>query len=277
MKQYKDPIINRDKQNKIILFTNVRNELNMKEWCAHHLLLGFDYICIFDHKSDIPLQKQDFSKRVSIIRCNLPNPVKIPLMKQAVNIAKQINADWMLYLDADEFLVINAFYNIKHMLHVFRNADSLSINWLMFGSNNHIKTPPGFIIENYTKSDLHLNKHVKSFVRPRCVTNVTNPHYYIITNYLRRMSVQNRVMDNIKPEFYEGKSLIEYNKAPAFIAHYIYQSEENYINRKLKLPCDDTNTFRQKDNNIHDKHNNVDNEFVKNKYLTKIQDYLSSS
>ena len=36
----------------VILFTNARNEKNIKEWAAHHLLIGFSAICIFDHKSD---------------------------------------------------------------------------------------------------------------------------------------------------------------------------------------------------------------------------------
>ena len=31
---------------KVILFTNARDELKLKEWVAHHLLLGFDFIYI---------------------------------------------------------------------------------------------------------------------------------------------------------------------------------------------------------------------------------------
>ena len=95
MMLHKNISVNRNKPIKTILFTNVRNELNMKEWCIHHLQLGFDFICIFDHKSDIPLTLS-LSNRIQIIRCDWKNPVKIPLMKQAVNIAKQLNIDWML-------------------------------------------------------------------------------------------------------------------------------------------------------------------------------------
>ena len=38
-----------------ILFTNARNEKNIVEWTAHHLNLGFDFIYILDHNSDIPI------------------------------------------------------------------------------------------------------------------------------------------------------------------------------------------------------------------------------
>jgi hypothetical protein len=54
----KTPILtlnDRNSVNNIILFTNARDEKNIKEWVAHHLLLGFDLIYIFDHKSIKPL------------------------------------------------------------------------------------------------------------------------------------------------------------------------------------------------------------------------------
>jgi hypothetical protein len=272
--------VNKLKPIRTMLFTNVRNEPNIKEWCIHHQLLGFDYICIFDHKSDIPLQQKDFrfipklANRIQIIPCSWNNPIKIPLMKQAVHIANQLNIDWMLYLDADEFLVLNSCSHIKKMLNIFKNADSLAINWLMFGSNNHIKEPSGYIIENYTKSDLYLNKHVKSFVRPKQVINVTNPHFFHIKNSQKRISVQGNRINHYQPEFNESACSIEYSKSHAYIAHYVFQSEETYNNRKINLPRDDTGTFRTKDLDFHTKHNQVDNLLIKNKYLTNIKRFL---
>ena len=58
---------------KVALFTNARDELHIKEWAAHHLLIGFDQIIIFDHKSKIPLTNvfQNFDKRVKIINVSL--------------------------------------------------------------------------------------------------------------------------------------------------------------------------------------------------------------
>ena len=40
----------------VVLFTNARDEKNIKEWASHHLLIGFDKIIIFDHKSITPLK-----------------------------------------------------------------------------------------------------------------------------------------------------------------------------------------------------------------------------
>ena len=57
----------------IVLFTNARDEKNIKEWAIHHLLLGFDYICIFDHKSKIPIKNIFFGhdRRIKIERCEI--------------------------------------------------------------------------------------------------------------------------------------------------------------------------------------------------------------
>jgi hypothetical protein len=37
------------------VFCNARDEKNIKEWAAHHLLIGFNSVIIFDHKSIQPL------------------------------------------------------------------------------------------------------------------------------------------------------------------------------------------------------------------------------
>ena len=41
----------------VCLFTNARDEKHIREWAAHHLLIGFDRIFIFDHKSKTSLKE----------------------------------------------------------------------------------------------------------------------------------------------------------------------------------------------------------------------------
>jgi hypothetical protein len=259
---------------KTILFTNARDEKNIKEWVAHHLLLGFNLIYIFDHKSKIPLTEELklFKKGVIVERCEMNGPIKMHLMMKAAKIANSSGADWMLYLDADEFLVLNAFQNVSGMLKHYLFADSIAINWLMFGTNNLLKEPTsGLIIENYTKSDLKLDKHVKTFVRPSQVINAITPHYFVISDPSRMLSINMKPMQATK-SFNEWD--VNYNMSAAFIAHYVFQSEESYINRKIHLPRDDNSLFRQIEDNIHGKHNSVENPSVKNKYAERINAYL---
>ena len=173
----------------------------------------------------------------------------------------------------DEFLVLNAFNHVRHMLGYYLFADSLAINWLMFGTNNHRKEPAeGLIIENYTKSELKIDKHVKTFVRPSQVEDAITPHYFVLSNPQRMVSINMKPMSNTK-SFNEWD--IEYTKCPAFIAHYVYQSEESYIKRKINLPRDDNSLYRKIESNIHAKHNSTVNELVKTKYADPINKILN--
>ena len=271
----KYPALRKTPVNRVLLFTNARDEKNMKEWAAHHLLIGFSLIYIFDHKSKIPLKQvfHNFDNRVIVERCELDIAPKTPLMKKAANIAASLKADWFIYLDSDEFMNIGNYKNIKQLLNNYQFADSLAINWLYFGTNNHVKEPSGLIMENYTKSCSNIDRHVKTFVRPSQVLSVHNPHFYVIVNHHRMFSLDGRQVNVNLPAFHLWN--IEFDKCPAYIAHYINQSEETYINRKILLPRDDFIAFRSQNKNIHREYNEVDNHSLSTKYVEQVKLFLS--
>jgi len=263
-------------KNKVVLFANARNEINIKEWAAHHLLIGFDNIIIFDHRSDVPLKKifTNFDKRVKIINCSfLQNPIKMLLMNYALRLARKMQVEWLIYLDCDEFLFFNKQMGVKKLLERFPHADSVSINWLVFGSNHFVKDPEGLIIDNYIKSEKILDPHVKSFVRISQALGAVNPHYYDIKNSSRMYNVTNTRM-SAPYCFFPNK--LPYNSVLAYIGHYINQSEETYIRRKLLLPEDDTGSIRQIENLqiIHNTGNKVNNLFPKTKYSENIKLFI---
>ena len=51
--------------------------------------------------------KTDFGGKLNILQVKGSGNIKFNLMKDAVNISKKNNVSWMLYLDADEFLILN--------------------------------------------------------------------------------------------------------------------------------------------------------------------------
>jgi len=261
---------------KVCLFTNARDEKHIREWAAHHLLIGFDEIVIFDHKSKIPLTKvfENFDKRVKIINVSyLGSMVKTTLMNKASDIANLKGMDWMIYLDADEFIILNKFKGVKQLLSVYNHADSLAINWLLFGSNNLKNDPDGLILENYTSSDLFLNDHVKSFVRPSKIIRPGNPHFYFIKDSNRYFGINNkRIITLHHSNIYN----VEYHKTPIYIAHYVNQSEETFTKRKLLLPRDDNGEHRQLNNieEIHNQYNSNENNDPKNKYAEQVKKFL---
>lgn len=263
---------------KVVLFANVKDEKHIREWATHHLLLGFDKIVIFDHKSSIPLEKVfiGFDERIKIVNVSLlENPIKLSLMNLSVSIAKALKADWMLYLDADEFLILNdKNMNVKQLLEFYNCSHSLGINWLMFGSNNLTKDPNGLILENYTKSEIVLDKHVKSFVRPNEVVGATNPHFFNVKNKLRMIGVNKK---RINAPYVQNDVNCGFKKVLAYIAHYVTQSEESYRNRKCR-PTDDTGTMRHTENynvtEIHKNYNKYDNFYPKHAYAERVRKFL---
>ena len=70
---------------------------------------------------------------------------------------------------------------------------------------------------------------------------------------------------------------MNYSVVPAYIGHYVHQSEETYLRRKINLPTDDTGIFRNNDvKNIHNSSNSHENLFPKNKYSENIKKFLES-
>jgi hypothetical protein len=269
------------KCDKVALFTNARDEPHIKEWAAHHLLLGFDHIFITDHLSIHPLTQvfNNFDSRIVINTCNMKTNIKIHLMNEAIQTAKKYNVDWFIYLDADEFIVFNDnvtnIRTIKEFLSFYNGAaDMIAVNWLLFGSN-YIDNEPDSILGSYTKSDTYINNHVKSFVRPNEALYADTPHVYAI-KHIENFYAYNRKI-GVLTSFNVCNTLVD--NIPIYIAHYINQSKESFIKRKINKPTDNTGEYRgEKDKylveNIHKQHNNVDNFKPKELYHDKVQRFL---
>ena len=260
--------------NNVAVFCNARDENNIKEWAAHHILIGFDHVIIFDHKSINPLSNvfANFNKKVKIIKTNLDEGnIKLQLMNTAKNIANNMNLDWFIYLDADEFLILNKiFKGVKHFLNSYSYGDSIGVNWLMFGSNNLVNEPNGLILENYKKSCKMLDRHVKSFVRPNKILNCVNPHYYNMRDPSKMLNINFKQLTS--PYCFSNINL-PFNKAPAYIAHYVYQSEETYKKRKIDKKADDGTTRNDMGKEIHNQYNDIFN-FQPQKYVEQIKQFL---
>jgi hypothetical protein len=259
-----------------ILFTNARDEPNIAEWVAHHLLLGFDKIVVFDHLSKVPISsliESNFNNRLNIIVVDGSGSIKINLMKKALEIANKGNYSWMLYLDADEFLNLNGFSNIKVYLDLFKEADSIGINWLMFGTSGHKNQPKGLLTENFVRSELRLNSHVKSFARPSAIANIINPHYYVMVNPLRCFSGNGTKM---KMGPFNNQPL-PFIKTRAYIAHFYTQSEEEHIRRKSRI-LDDGSVNKSADfPEVHKVYNNYANNQLQNKYSERTKEFLKNN
>lgn len=126
---------------RVWLFTNVKDEENIVEWCWHHARFGFDRIHIFDHNSACsvesvlsPFREQIQNSvggretQVVVERIDWALPVKMRAMNYALEMCKKNQVDWILYIDGDEYLSLHEKHHdsIKSFIEFAVNASSPS-------------------------------------------------------------------------------------------------------------------------------------------------------
>ena len=269
--------------NNYILSTNARDEKNILEWIIYHLLIGFNKIVIIDHKSTKPIidliQPFEWKNKVHIIRREDEGAVKMMFLNNIIMPYMMINCNkYFIHLDADEYIYINE-KNIEIFLSKY-NADILTLNWLMFGSNNITTNTHAnnFLIPIFTKSNKNIDSHFKCFIkinknRPFIFTS---PHTIAYTKqsetlYTNVMNTKRKYHNplQIKDELAINQ---EIDKIPAYINHYYVQSKEDYMNRKVNRNRDDINETRTIDNDTLLLYNDIINKNIYNYtlYIEKI-------
>jgi len=269
---------------KTILFTNARDETNILEWTIHHLNLKFDTIYIYDHISKIKIksiiEKCRFTKKANVIvdELNTNKINKKILLNKALKYSKNHNYEWMLYLDADEFLILPNDENIIKFIKKYIDYQQICINWLIFGSNYLENAPNGTILENYTRCDNILNRHVKPIIKVTKSIEYINPHICKSLNPKLIIDVNYNNLDENNLHFsnLEYDKISNINKLNAYIAHYQFQSYETYIKRKIFRNRDDGGGKWDNYDRItlHSISNNTHNFFPKNKYNNNNKKYL---
>jgi len=257
---------------KIILFTNARDEKHIKEWIAHHLNLGFDFIYIFDHKSKVPIQSLlKPNPKLKIVKLNDNGNIKGPCMENAIRFAKENKYDWMMYLDADEFLVLQSYTTIHEYIELNPTYNQISFNWVLFGTSFLSTDPDGMMLENYIRCSSNINRHVKSIVKVSEVTGLYNAHIFRTKTIKNNIYCYNSIpMKGDEPWFLyiNDKTYID---LPAYVAHYIYQSYSTYKTRRIGRSRDDASQHNKtlNEEQLHQLENDLVNTSIRDKYCEK--------
>lgn len=216
---------------KCFLSTNVKDEHNIQEWLEYHLLLGFDHILIWDDFSQVPIYCPN--ERVSIIRQHYK---KVDYITESVAFAKRRGMDWIMHLDADEYLYVGKDTKLKDFLkrHVHHDTMSIYFPWVLFGSShlNVLKTR-GSCLEPFLQCDTKTHKYIKQLARTNMIIGVRSPHEFV---YSQKQTPENTV-------YAPSKRLFNYNPVQTreiqtvspnrcFIAHYRFQSWDLFKERK---------------------------------------------
>ena len=167
----------------------VKNEGDyIAEWLAHHLALGFDRALVFDNGStDHTREELHRAARLFPVETRdwpdggYSNPQAAAYQWACRDLAG--SADWVAFLDADEFLVSRSGEQVPDLLARHHAWAGIAVNWLVFGSSGHEQKPDGLVLEAFPmRSDIEFppNRHVKCIVRPEAVRACHHAHAFVL-------------------------------------------------------------------------------------------------
>lgn len=144
---HKDP---RD-ADKYLVCTCVRGEDDyIVEYVDHYLGLGFDKIILCDNNPDdsmcAVLKDYIDNETVEVFDCRGFNSFQVQFYSM---FAHEGNYKWCGFFDADEFLELNVYSNIKDFLANIKE-DCVSFNWLVYGMNGEYHKRDGRVQDRFT-------------------------------------------------------------------------------------------------------------------------------
>ena len=161
-----------------VLVTCMKDEgIFLLEWVAYHRAIGFDAVVVNTNNcTDGTDAICDRLAELGLIE-HVENVVPEGGNPQATAMArllarKDIRArDWLLHIDADEFLAVSAGEGrVADLIDTIPpDADVVALHWRSFGNGEALEWEPGNVVETWTrttaKPTLRLERH-KSMFRP---------------------------------------------------------------------------------------------------------------
>ncbi|MCR9155752.1 MAG: glycosyltransferase family 2 protein [Rhodobacteraceae bacterium] len=159
------------------LVSCMRNEAPfLLEWVAYHSTLGFDRIFVYTNActdgTDLMLERL---QQMGVVT-HVHNPMTEGLGPQASAMQHFMSQDevqrldWVLHIDADEFLNVRLGQgSIADLLVVADTADVMALMWRPFGNNGLTRWTGGSVLETFTATQARPrapNAQHKSLFRP---------------------------------------------------------------------------------------------------------------
>lgn len=175
---------------KTAICTQIKNETRyLKEWVDYHIGLGIDHIFLFeDYGSDSHIHIVGNNNHVTLSTVerfgihnyhNTKTQHKV-CCKLLDECKMRGDYDWILFIDADEFITFEDGYDLQRVCNEYANAPAILMSWMNYGANGHIKRPQGKLLDNYTKPGVVIERDrrwaKKSMVNVRLCKGLYNIH-----------------------------------------------------------------------------------------------------
>ncbi|WFF42682.1 hypothetical protein EVC62_14925 [Salinicola endophyticus] len=219
----------------------VKNEREyLPEWVAYHRMIGFEHFYIADNGSDdgTDLLLASWQRLGLVTTCRWTPEDKAQTSWYAhVLETWGREAEFMAFLDADEFLVHpHCDRPLEWLAAVLAPADvgAVAINWRIFGSSHMQRRQPGGVLERFTQAshEAHaVNCHFKSIVRPQRVKAMT-AHAATLEPGYRYVGAGGDPVAFLDDQPRSGRTR-EVIASPLKIYHYNIKSRQEFIDTKL--------------------------------------------
>ncbi len=163
-----------NKKEKIIICAIFKDEAPyILEWIAYHQIIKVDSFIIYDNCSTDGTTEilQGLAKAGIITHIKWPNvPNQNPQVTAYEDAIRKLRGkcEWIGFIDADEFIVLNQQNDIHSFLDNYQDVDGIAINWKVFGSSGHHSVTDRLVIERFTKctgSHTGINHHFKTIAK----------------------------------------------------------------------------------------------------------------
>ncbi len=195
------------------------------EWMAYNLLLGFDEILIYDNDSidgtrQLVEQARKVDPRIRYIAW--PDiPGRAPQRRAYNHALRRSDADWIAFIDADEFIVLREHDSIGDFLAGFDDSiGGVCLHWRIFGSSGHKTYAKDLVIRRFARCAAAYHPLVKSIVRRSAVAQM-RVHFAMLSSgiYVTADGTQVEAQCQVTPIP---------SDLPASINHYLLKSVEEY-------------------------------------------------
>jgi hypothetical protein len=242
-------------------------EANIQEWVEYHKSIGFSHVYLYSNDDDpMPLFRAvaPYTHGIDPFLTFLHWPYVGQQVEIYLHFMKTFKHEttWFSLMDIDEFFVLKDVDNIARFMRGYESrVDCLYFNWIVYGNNGKIHRDDGPTLTSYPRRARGADEHTKMLCRSASIdaAAVEQGHamgrgafHHFLDNYklpgVRCFDVLLESTDGYAakfPEsarpFYTRDGFSEAVLKRAYIAHFQFRSEEDFIRRWRRggFPQDD--------------------------------------